>query len=67
MQDGKDAAGPDGQGLLRVGSEERELIVGIFYDKDGTRHEYGYTAVGFAPEGVIERANARERACQRQR
>jgi hypothetical protein len=60
MQDGKDAAGPDGQGLRRVGSEERELIVGVFYDKDGTRHEYAYTAVGFAPEDVIERANARE-------
>lgn len=43
---------------------ERELIVGTFYDKDGNRHEYAYTAVGFAPEDVIERANARERACQ---
>lgn len=42
----------------------REVITGIFYDQDG-RHEYAYTAIGFAPIDVIERANARERACQR--
>jgi hypothetical protein len=43
-------------------AQERELIVGVFYDKDGNRHEYAYTAVGFAPADVIERADARERA-----
>lgn len=45
----------------------RELIVGIFYDKDRKRHEYAYTAVGFAPDNVIERANAREAACRQRR
>jgi hypothetical protein len=43
------------------------LIVGIFYDADGKRHEYAYTAVGFAPDLVIERANAREAACRQRR
>lgn len=40
---------------------ERELIVGVFYDKDGKRHEYAYTAIGFAPADVIERAYRNER------
>jgi hypothetical protein len=30
---------------------EKELIIGVFYDKKG-RHEYAYTAIGFAYERV---------------
>ena len=36
---------------------ERELITGVFYDKDGKRHEYAYTAVGFAYERVERMLN----------
>ena len=43
----------------------RQMISGVFYDEKGNRHEYAYTAVGFAPDDVIERANARETECRR--
>lgn len=45
----------------------KQVIIGVFYDKDGKRHEYAYTAIGFAPENVIERANAREAEDRRRR
>jgi hypothetical protein len=36
---------------------ERELITGVFYDAKGVRHEYAYTAVGFAYERVARMLN----------
>jgi hypothetical protein len=35
----------------------RELIVGVFYDAEGNRHEYAYVAVGFAYERVERMLN----------
>lgn len=45
----------------------RQEVSGFFYDAEGARHGYAYTAVGFAPDDVIERANAREAACRQRR
>jgi hypothetical protein len=36
---------------------EREVVAGVFYDKDGERHEYAYTAAGFAYERVERMLN----------
>jgi len=41
--------------------EERNLIVGFFYDRDGVRHEYAYVAVGFAYERVERMLNPSRR------
>lgn len=46
---------PDSVTLIKA--TERELITGVFFDKDGTRHEYAYTAIGFAYERVERMLN----------
>lgn len=44
----------DAYGIER---QEREIIIGVFYDEKGERHESAYTAVGFAHERVARMLN----------
>lgn len=54
----------DAYGISRP---ERELITGVFFDAKGVRHEYAYTAVGFAHERVDAMLNPpRERLSEKE-